>query len=124
MTTDTKHRRQDSGRLGVLLFGILAGPFAWAIHLMASYVLVAFVCGREWEIVLHLITLMTAAITAVAGWLAWRQWQGLRTQEEQAAQHSLRRRRFMALFGVLNSALFVFVIMAEGIPVFFLSTCS
>ena len=107
-----------------LWIGLLAAPVAWLLHLQISYLLAAFTCDTGWEFMKHVVTLLTLVFAAVGGWIAWCSWQ--RTGREWPKKDEggvLGRSRFMAASGVALSALFFLVIIAEGIPNFFLDAC-
>jgi hypothetical protein len=104
--------------------GLLVAPVAWLLHLQVSYLLAVFTCGSEWEFLKHMVTLLTLILAAIGGWTAWRSWQ--RTGREWPKKDEggiVGRSRFMAASGVALSALFFLVIIAEGLPNFFLNAC-
>jgi hypothetical protein len=123
VTADAKYQPLGMRGIAVLLFGILAGPIAWGLHLVVSYVLVVYVCGDVWEYVLHAVTFGTAAVSLFAGWLAWRYRKRLPEDVDLAEDRRTLRSRFMAQLGIYSGILFFVVIVAEGLPPFFLSTC-
>ena len=106
-----------------LWLGLLGGPLAWLVQLALSYPLVPLSCAIEWGAIFHLITLVTALAAVAAGTAAWQSWQQARSegQESDARQG---RQEFMALAGVLTSGLFLATIIAQWLPVLFLSPCS
>lgn len=106
-----------------LWFGLLGGPAAWTAHLLISYGLVYVVCGTGGSLLLYLTTLVTAAIAAAAGIVAWRLWRRPQTATEENAAVAARN-GFAGFLGVLLSGLFLLVIVAEGLPpLFFQPRC-
>ncbi|MWJ26980.1 hypothetical protein LG290_04900 [Halomonas sediminis] len=105
--------------------GWVVGIIAWTLHLIASYLLVSWVCatGNYWA--LHGVTLATLAMSVAGGWVAWRQWSEVGRQWPDAGdpQAQTSRIRFMAVGGLMISGLSALLIVAEGIPNFFLSAC-
>ncbi len=103
--------------------GLLAGPFAWAADLTASFASVKWVCGSQETWVLHLITIVALLITgggALSSWIA------LQEAPPDAAVDGPRpfdRGRFMALLGLAISAMFATVIIANDIPRAVLDAC-
>jgi hypothetical protein len=101
--------------------GLLAGPFAWGLHMQANYALVPWVCKNGSEIIIHLVTILALAITAVGAFAAWRSWQeGRETDVDDAA---LSRTSFMGMLGLLTSGMFFLVIIAQEIPSYFFHPC-
>jgi hypothetical protein len=105
-----------------LWVGWLAGPVAWTLHLMVSYLLVEWVCatGNVWT--LHAVTVATALLAAVGASVAWRQWAAAgRAWPRSGGGRSPDR--FLAVGGLIISAFSTLIILAEGIPNFILSAC-
>lgn len=105
-----------------LWFGLLGGPTAVFANVLVGYPSVDRACVSNSSTVLHLLTLMFLGIAILAGVVAWylRQragdWPG-------TAGGVLPRSRFMATVGILASALSVFGIILQWIPIFFLGAC-
>ena len=123
MTTRAEQLTLRPPGLLALWFGLLASPIAWALHLTLSYPLVPVVCAAGWELLLHAITAATALVALAAGWVSWRSLQQIREDPEAVPVQARSRGRFMAVSGLLLSALFLLVILVEGLPVFLLSAC-
>lgn len=119
----TMDDRGDPQRLLALWFGMLGPPVIWGIRFGVSYALVPYACARAGVMVLQLVTLVALLGTAWAGVVAGRHWRatGKSTQVELGGPEA--RARFMALFGLLSSALFFLVMAAEGLAVFFIDPC-
>lgn len=121
MTMQAKHHFNGPGERA-LGFGLLGGPLAWLLQLAVSYPLVPLVCVVGWDMVFHLVTLVTALLALAAGTVAWQSWQWVREEPHDGVTRDARK-RFMALSGVLFSVLFFVIILAQWLPVFFLSSC-
>lgn len=108
-----------------LWFGLLGGPAGWTAHLLLSYPLVPLACATGLRLILHAVTLVTVGIIVAAAVVAWRSWQRLGAPNGggDGAELADRWQGFMALSGVLLSLLFLFVTLAEGLPVFFHDPC-
>ena len=121
-----------------LWFGLFGAPVAWSLQLLASYALVAHGCYPDSEpmtmpVVPGLRTLVlgtgvTALVVALlAGGSAWRSWRA--TQHEHESRHEALleagegRRRFMALAGMLLSAVFLLGIVMNIVPLLMLRPC-
>jgi hypothetical protein len=96
--------------------GVLLAPVATLLQLQAAYMFVPWACnsGHRWMLVAT--NLLFLAIAAFGGVLAINCWKKPDADVELA-----RQRRFFAALGLLTSALFCLVIIAQGIP-FFSST--
>ncbi|WP_104203852.1 hypothetical protein [Billgrantia saliphila] len=107
----------------LLWTGWLVGPAAWALHLMGSYLLISRACetGAMWT--LHGMTLVTLLMALVGVAVAWRQWDRAGRRWPGSGDGKVSRIRFMAVMGWLISALSALLIVAEGVPNFFLSPC-
>jgi hypothetical protein len=116
-------RRAEAQSTLPLWFSLLAGPLAWTAHLLLSYALVAVACATGQTIILHAVTALTLAPTAWAGVVGYRAWKEHRNGERGGSRSGAGYRPFMALSGVLSSALFFYVILLEGLPVVLVSPC-
>lgn len=99
------------------------GPIAWALHLLGSYMLVPWVCasGHHWT--LHIATLFTLVVSLLGVCLAWRLWGKTGRHWPGGSDRLTSRLRFMAVGGIILSALSALLIVAEGIPNFYLGAC-
>lgn len=114
-------QREKIIELAMIWAGWILGPTAWGIHLMVSYLLVEWVCrtGDDWA--LHGVTLFTLILALFGAWLSWRRWSlAGRAWPGNDAQS---RPRFLAVSGVIIGVLSALIILAEGIPTFFLDAC-
>lgn len=107
----------------MLWSGWVIGPGAWALHLMGSYLLVARACEADAVWTLHGTTLVTLLLSLAGAAVAWRQWGRAGRRWPGSGDGEAGRIRFMAVMGLLISALSALLIVAEGIPNFFLSPC-
>lgn len=115
-------RTQPAVSEGALWLGLLGGPLAWLAQLGVSYPLVPPSCAAGWGAAFHMVSLAAALVAAASGAVAWQSWRRLRGGPE-ARGARLQRQGFMALGGALASALFLATIVAQWLPVLFLSPC-
>lgn len=115
---------------GTLWFGVLGAPVVWGARLVASYALVAPVCRGGGGLVLHLASAAALGVSLIALLVAWRSYQATRPAERPPAERAgpvdpwvLDRARFMAVLGLLMSAFFALVIVAEWSGVFVTDPC-
>ena len=127
----TLSREQLPVANGRLWAGVVLAPVAWAVAELLGYVLVARECDSGTRgtmayagvtqdvvaIVLGIIAVVGLAI-AVAN---WRRVQDSSTEGEQTARG---RAHFMAMGGVVASALFVLGIVFFALPPLFVNSCS
>ncbi len=104
-------------RNGLLFFGVLGPPIAWAVRLVVAYPLVPVACQQESLLWPALLSAGMLAVCLGAGVVAL--WL-LRVPGEGSEGG---RARFMAKSGVLLSLLFAAVILMESVPMFFGDPC-
>jgi hypothetical protein len=109
--------------IAALWTGMLAGPIAWAVDLTSSYAIVKWTCGSQHTVVLHLVTLGALAITAVGAAAAFAALQHAPNEATDDGPRPVDRGRFMALLGLLLSAMFALVIVGNDIPRLVLDAC-
>lgn len=121
---DAAHFDGRGGKLA-LWTGVLGGPVAWAIQFQIGYTLCRFSCTREHlAAVHHALTLATLIAAVACTLLALREWRRSGPPGSHGDEGgALGRSRFLAALGVLSSGLFSIVIVAEWVPMFFLSPC-
>lgn len=111
----------DSPGLVALWFGIIGPPTIWLARLAASYLLVPLVCRTGWLWLLNAVTGAALLGVAVAAAVALRSWR--LTRDEHGSAQAAQRARFMAVVGMLVSALFFAVIVAEGLANLLVDPC-
>lgn len=101
-------------------FAFLGGPVAWAAHLLVVYGIVYLPCG--WRLPLLLLATGLFALVAIAaGLVAWGKVKGSPARDTDALKGG--RNRFVGIAGLLNSSLFLLIILAQGVPPLVLGTC-
>ncbi len=102
---------------------VLAGPLLWFASFLANFFMSGKVCGEGWKVFLFAVMATALILTAAAGWFAWRVWReaGLEAPGESGGPAGYRRG--MGLAGLLLSALFFLVIVAQGVPNILLGGC-
>ena len=101
-------------------FAFLGGPVIWAAHLLVSYGLVYAPCGAR--LPLLLLATLVAVIVAIAATVV-----SVRLMRQSPATESNARpggrNRFVGLAGLLNSVLFLLIILAQGATPLVLGQC-
>ncbi len=122
MSEKSESNLKRTSGLAVQWTGVLAAPLAWGLHMQTNYSLVPWVCKNGGEILLHAITILALLITAIGAYASWRGWVA-GASEEETASRAISRARFMGGLGLLTSAMFFLVIIAQEIPTFFFHPC-
>jgi hypothetical protein len=90
---------------------------------MVRYSLVHWTCNTQQTVVLKLISVVTLLLVIGGGVVAWRALQQLPSSGPTDGGRPVDRSRFMAIAGMLSSALFVLVVIASAIPPWVLDAC-
>ncbi|MDY7227705.1 hypothetical protein [Hyalangium rubrum] len=110
-------------RDAALWVGVLAPPLAWLFLLQVSYSVVTTDCRQAQPLLMHGLTLGALLLVGVGALAAWRSWKALRAEPASLESEGPGRARFMALLGLVESALFALVIVSNSISTFLLSPC-
>jgi hypothetical protein len=113
---ESKPKKLDKGRSLRLWIGMLVPPAAWAVQLQSLYLTSEFGCRSSdftWN---HVVVVAALIVSVLAGFIAWREWSQSGGSDEDEDGDRMSRRRFMALLGVLTSALFSITILAQWLP--------
>jgi hypothetical protein len=114
----------------LLWIGVLAGPLAWTVQLLVNYMLEEFISctpgsqtpgeilGLGVESIILTVNVVLATATLAGGLVAFR---CLRDVSDQ--QNSGGRARWMARAGVINSVIFLLIILVGFAPPVVLSVC-
>jgi nicotinamide riboside transporter PnuC len=103
--------------------GMLTAPLAFLLHLEVNYALVTQLCQSEHKLASQLVTVFFVLISAAGGLISWRNWEtaGRKWPGEEATVPE--RSRFMAVVGLLVSALVVVALVWQLIPQFMFDPC-
>ena len=103
--------------VGLLWLGLLAGPVAWAVQLLAVFSMAAWVCdgGPAW--LPHLASFLCLLAAAAGAYLGWRDWRRVGGWPESSDAVDLGRTRLMVVLGLMSGTLFSLVILAQWIAV-------
>jgi hypothetical protein len=112
----TEPKMIDIGAALRLWIGILLPPIAWGVQLQSVYLASEFGCLTSdftWN---HVLSALTLVVALVGGVIAWFEWVAAGATTEAEGVDRMSRRRFMALIGILSSALFSVTIVAQWLP--------
>jgi hypothetical protein len=107
----------------LLWFAFLGGPVAWSARLLASYPLVSVACRMESTMPLNVVTAATAAVALAAAFTGWAAFRRVQTTAPDARTVAWNRARFMAIAGIMISALFTYAIIVEGVSALLHDPC-
>jgi putative membrane protein len=101
-----------------LTFALLGGAFAWLFHLMGLYALHPLECTRSSISLMVGLTVVMGLVTTAAGVVGWRHWNV--APEDQVVRG---RARFMARSGLILNVLFLYIIIAQSVPLLYDDPC-
>ena len=99
-----------------LWLGLLLPPAAWAIQLQTVYLTSEYGCKYMDFMPNHLASVFTLLLSIIGGVIAWRNWIEAGKTWEAKEANPIDRSRFMAILGMLTSALFTLLIFAQWLP--------
>ncbi len=120
MTTETGSPLADGTRIGALWTANLLGPVAALAGLEIAYIFADRACTTGDMLPVHLTWIASLLASAFGGWLGWREW---RRWGGGHAGGIGGRSRFLALLGMLLSAMIVLVVLALWSPAFVFHPC-
>lgn len=98
----------------VVWYALLGGIGAWTIHLVFFAAYVQFSCNEDGTLwAMHLVTIVTLAMTAAAMWLCWRMLR--KADGDEASDEEGGRAQFIARLGLMIGALNFALIALEEI---------
>jgi hypothetical protein len=106
----------DIGRAFRLWIGILLAPVAWAVQLQTVYLTSEFGCFTSDFMWNHVLSGLALVAAIIGGVIAWLEWVAAGATTDTEGPDFMSRRRFMALIGILTSALFSVTIVAQWLP--------
>ncbi|HET6796833.1 MAG TPA: hypothetical protein VFH40_06675 [Gemmatimonadales bacterium] len=123
MTVDPRTDVPDARELRALWAGLLLAPTAFLLNLEVAYALVPTACSTHSRLLVHLVHLACLILAGLGLFAAWSSWSSSGEVWPGEDGTRLGRSRFMAGLGLLMSAQFMLVIVAQWIPSFLLSPC-
>src|SRR5690606_31979532 len=102
---------------------VLAGPLAIGANLQVSYMLVSPACLASTRLIIGAVHLTSLLIVLGGALVGWRQWTSVGRGWPGEEPGVVERGRFLALLGLLFSALSLLAVLAQTVPTFILSPC-
>ena len=107
----------------LLWTAFFAGPLVWFLSFGARWSLSGWVCAFHWKPALFVIAIVSLAVVAGSGVLAWTQWQRVGRDMPGEAGGAIPRSRILALMGLILSAFSFLLILSQLIPEIVLGVC-
>ena len=102
---------------------VVLGPIITAIEMQINFVLVRLACSAQRNVGLYAVIIMAIALTVATAFVAFTIWmQAGRTWPTEAPDVATRI-RFIAVLGILSSAMSLLVIVAQGIATVQFNPC-
>src|SRR3954468_4844323 len=108
----------------LLWLGVLWAPALWLIQFELRYSLVEPLCNRGMRFPLYIVSVVFFIFIALSGLWSWREWAraGKRLPSDEQSG-SRERNLFLALLGLLTSALFILLLIAQTIASVMVDPC-
>jgi hypothetical protein len=117
-----------------LLWALLGGAVVWSVHLLGTYVLLAYACTTDWHdgarTVLAVVSAVAVALTASSGWVAWRRWHVAREVDrpdddawDARMGERTARVSFLMVVGLVSAVVFGIGIVYEAVTIWFVPLC-
>lgn len=123
MTVDRRPWPDDGTPTGLLSAAVFLGPAAALGDLQIAYMLVAPACEAGTTLPLHLVHAAMLAVAIAGGASGWLALRLVGPGRPHGDAGRAARSRFLALLGMLLSALFALVVVAQWLGDFVLSPC-
>jgi len=108
----------------VLFVALLGPPVVWLTALQIGYAFASYACDLEMSrLPLHVTTIAALAIVAAGATLSWNALQRTMAAEPTDGGMPRQRAKFMALLGLMASALFALQVIAAWYPRWILDAC-
>ena len=102
---------------------VVLGPIICALEMQINFVLVRQACSAQRNVGLYAVIIVAIALTLATAFVAYAVWlQAGRTWPTEAPDAATRI-RFIAVLGILSSAMSLLVIVAQGIATIQFDPC-
>jgi hypothetical protein len=123
MTEEPNNRFYSAPGLLGLWTGVLLPPTVWALQMQINYVLVRKACTQGSSLALYVVSIVALAAAVAAALIALTNWRRSGPTWPSGAADLFTRSRFLAVLGLLMSAMFFLVILAQGIATVVFPPC-
>jgi hypothetical protein len=123
LTTKAQQGLKSDGGIFAQWVGLLAAPLAWAAQMQALYTMVPWACQTGHRAALVAVSVGALAVATVGGLVARRNWARVGRGEPGDEGGARGRSRFLGVAGLVTSAFFFLVVVAQGLATFILHPC-
>ena len=102
---------------------VVLGPVILAIEMQINFVLVRQACSAQRNVGLYAVIIVAIALTLATAFFAYAMWKQAGTDWPTEAADAATRIRFIAVLGILSSAMSLLVIVAQGIAAIQFDPC-
>jgi len=102
---------------------VVLGPIISAIEMQMNFMLVRQACSAQRNLVLYAVIIVAIALTVATAFVAYAIWKQAGTTWPTEAPDLATRIRFIAVLGILSSAMSLLVIVAQGIATIQFDPC-
>jgi hypothetical protein len=102
---------------------ILVTPLIALAQQSANYALVPLACAKQQHLVLHIVFAASLALVIGATAMAWRVWREAGADAPGDHGDPASRTRFLAMLGIMVSALMALTILAQWLMAAFIPPC-
>ena len=102
---------------------IVAAPVIVAIEMQINFVLVRQACSVQRNLALYVVSIVAVVLTVAAALVAASVWRRAGTAWPTEAGDLATRIRFVAVLGILSSAMSFLIIVAQGIATMLFDPC-
>jgi len=113
----------DARENAALWVAVLGSAIIWFVQMQTSYSLLNWACSSQRNWPLHVVSALFLVLAAVPGFVGWKAWRANAGSETERKSRGAGRRRFMAMLGMMLTAIFLLLIFAQAIPSFFFDPC-
>ena len=121
--SESQIEASDARENAALWIAVLGSAVVWFVQMQTSYSLLNWTCSiqRNWP--LHVASAFFLVLGAVPGVIGWKLWRRNADSVTERKSAGAGRRRFMAMLGMMLTAIFLLLIFAQAIPSFFFDPC-
>ena len=102
---------------------IIAGPAIVALEQQANFVLVPLACSAQRSMALYVVSAVALVLTVVTALIGASIWKRAGSDWPTEALDLATRIRFIAVVGILSSAMSFLVVLAQGIATVYFDPC-
>ncbi|MBV9267590.1 MAG: hypothetical protein JO061_15590 [Acidobacteriaceae bacterium] len=102
---------------------VLTGPIVWLCSFEAIFALAPWACTFQSKLALYLVSLAAVIFCCASGVYSWRLLKEFGQEWDMEGAGAVPRGRAMAVAGLVLSAGFLIVVIAQAIPEIMLGAC-